>query len=119
MTDFDNGIKTVNYFNYFSEIEDHFVRRRKKNLLVSPLDWALIQTWKELEIPLQVVLRGIDRAFDQYDAQPVKRGIVNSLFYCQQAVELCFAEHNESKAFVCKGTSFLLQSGGTKMLTNA
>jgi hypothetical protein len=91
------GTCIVNYFSYFSEIEEHFVRRRKKNLLISPLDWALIQTWKEMEIPLQVVLRGIDRAFDQYEAQPAKRGIVNSLFYCQQSVEQCFSEHNDSR----------------------
>jgi hypothetical protein len=97
MAAFDKGSKPVNYYSYFSEIEEHFVRRRKKNLLVSPLDWALIQTWKEMDIPLQVALRGIDRAFDQYEAQPVKRGSVNSLFYCQQAVEQCFAEHNDSR----------------------
>ena len=87
----------MNYYSYFTEIEEHFVRRRKKHLLVSPLDWALIQTWKEMGIPLPVVLRGIDRSFDQYEAKPVRRGLVNSLFYCQQAVEQCFAEHNDSR----------------------
>ncbi len=87
----------MNYFSYYSEVEEHFVRRRRKNLLISPLDWALIQTWKEMGIPLHVVLRGIDRAFDLFEARPVKTRLVNSLFYCQQAVQECFAEHVQSR----------------------
>jgi hypothetical protein len=86
----------LNYYNYFTEIEEHFVRRRKKNLLVSPLDWSLIETWKEAEIPLHVVLRGIDRAFDIYDAKPVKTRSVNSIFYCHQEVLAAFEEYREA-----------------------
>ena len=44
----------MNYFNYFTEIEDAFVRRRGKHLLLSPMDWALIESWKELKVPLHV-----------------------------------------------------------------
>lgn len=64
---------------------------------ISTLDWALIQTWQEMGIPLHVVLRGIDRAFDQYDAKPVKTRLVNTLFYCQQAVQENFAEYTQSR----------------------
>src|ERR687884_204513 len=53
----------LNYFNYFTEIEDAFIRRRGKHLLVSPLDWSLMESWKEMGVPLHVVLRGIERAF--------------------------------------------------------
>ncbi len=36
-----------NYFNYFTEIEEHFQRARGTGLfLLSPLDWALIESWK-------------------------------------------------------------------------
>jgi hypothetical protein len=87
----------MNYYSYFSEIEEHFVRRRKKHLYVSPLDWALIQTWKEMNIPLPVVLRGIDSSFDQHDAKAARKRIVNTLFFCQQAVEECFAEYTNSR----------------------
>jgi len=86
----------LNYFNYFTEIEDAFVRRRGKHLLLSPLDWSLIETWKQIGIPLHVVLRGIERAFDSWEARPRKR-TVKSLFYCQEEVEAQFAEWNEAR----------------------
>lgn len=75
-----------NYFNYFTEIEEHFQRRRGGILLLSTLDWALIETWKEAGIPLEAVLRGIDSAFDRYDVRPSKTKKVNSLAYCAQEV---------------------------------
>jgi hypothetical protein len=74
-----------NYFNYFTEIEDHFQRRRGGILLLSTLDWALIETWKDAGIPLEAVLRGIDGAFERYEKRPTKRK-VNSLAYCAQEV---------------------------------
>jgi hypothetical protein len=75
-----------NYFNYFTEIEEHFQRRRGTTLLLSTLDWALIETWKDAGVPLEAVLRGIDAAFDKYDQRPSKSKKVNSLAYCVQAV---------------------------------
>jgi hypothetical protein len=77
-----------NYFNYFTEIEEKYQRRRGAALLMSTLDWALIETWKDAGIPLEAVLRGIDSAFDSYDSKPVraKTRKVNSLAYCSQEV---------------------------------
>jgi hypothetical protein len=75
-----------NYFNYFSEIEERFLQRRGGGLLLSTLDWALIETWKDAGIPLQAVLRGIDEAFDRYAQRPSKTKKVNSLAYCSQTV---------------------------------
>jgi len=75
-----------NYFNYFTEIEEHFLRRRGGGLLLSTLDWALIETWKDAGIPLEAVVRGIDAAFDRYEQRPSKTQKVNSLAYCSQAV---------------------------------
>jgi len=83
----------LNYFNYFTEVEEEFVRRRGKPLLVSPLDWALIESWKAAGIPLHIVLRAINKSFDAYDARPRKYRKVNSIFYCQQEVEASFAEY--------------------------
>ncbi|HYY96021.1 MAG TPA: hypothetical protein VE713_16060 [Pyrinomonadaceae bacterium] len=90
------GRARLNYFNYFTEIEDAFVRRRGKHLLVSPLDWSLMESWKAAGVPLHVVLRGIERAFDSYEARPRNRS-VKSLFYCQEEVEAQFAEWLESR----------------------
>jgi adenine-specific DNA methylase len=75
-----------NYFNYFTEIEEQFQKRRGTGLLLSTLDWALIETWKDAGIPLEAVLRGIDSAFDKYDQRPSKTRKVNSLAYCSQEV---------------------------------
>ncbi|HET9533490.1 MAG TPA: hypothetical protein VFQ92_24265 [Blastocatellia bacterium] len=83
----------LNYFNYFTEVEEEFVRRRGKPLLVSPMDWALIESWKNTGIPLHIVLRAINSAFDAYDARPRRFRKVNSIFYCQQEVEAAFAEY--------------------------
>ncbi|MGI8655786.1 MAG: hypothetical protein ACR2LC_11260 [Pyrinomonadaceae bacterium] len=86
----------LNYFDYFTEIEDAFIRRRGKHLLLSPMDWALMQSWKELGVPLHVALRGIEGAFDSYEAKPRRRS-VKSLLYCQEEVEAQFAEWRESQ----------------------
>jgi hypothetical protein len=75
-----------NYFNYFTEIEEQFQRRRGGILLLSTLDWALIETWKDAGIPLEAALRGIDAAFDRYEQRPSKSRKVNSLAYCAQEV---------------------------------
>ena len=80
----------MNYFEYFTEIEDRFSRRRGSILMLSTLDWALIETWREAGIPLDAVLRGIDEAFDKYDARATRAGArtrkVNGLAWCAQAV---------------------------------
>jgi hypothetical protein len=81
----------LNYFNYFTEIEDAFVRRRGKHLLLSPMDWALIESWKEMKVPLHVALRGIEKSFDSWESKPRKRS-VKSLLYCQEEVEAQYAE---------------------------
>ena len=78
-----------NYFNYFTEIEDHFQRARGTALfMLSPLDWALIESWKNSGVPLEAVLRGIDAAFEKWRARPTRARfqMVNSVAYCAQAV---------------------------------
>jgi len=75
-----------NYFNYFTQIEEHFQRRRGGPLLVSTVDWGLIEIWKDAGIPLEAVLRGIDEAFDKYERRPSKTQKINGLAWCAQAV---------------------------------
>ena len=84
------------YYNYFTEIEEYFVRKRGKHLLISPLDWSLIESWKQLAIPLHIVFRGIDQAFESRSRRSdIQR--INSIFYCQPAVMACFDEYQEAK----------------------
>jgi hypothetical protein len=79
-----------NYFNYFTEIEERFQQRRGSLLMLSTLDWALIETWREANIPLEAVLRGIDNAFDKHDAKALRATArirkVNGLAWCAQSV---------------------------------
>lgn len=87
-----------NYFNYFTEIEEHFQRARGTALfLMSPVDWALIENWKNAGIPLEAVIKGIDDAFEKWRSRKTKRRQVNSLAYCAQAV-LEAAQRTSSRA---------------------
>lgn len=77
----------TNYFNYFTEIEEHFQRARGTSLfLLSPLDWALIESWKNSGVPLAAVLRGIDAAFEKWRGRRMKTQQINGLAFCAQAV---------------------------------
>ena len=94
----------MNYFNYFTEIEDAFVRRRGKHLFLSPMDWALMETWKQQGIPLHIVLRGVEKSFDSYEARPRKR-TVKTLLYCQEEVEAQYAEWVEARVGAATGAA--------------
>ncbi|HXC46752.1 MAG TPA: hypothetical protein VNU20_00575 [Candidatus Sulfotelmatobacter sp.] len=88
-----------NYFNYFTEIEEHFWKRRGAHLLVSPLDWAIMETWQKAGVPLEAALKGIDRAFESY--QRSRRGVgkpLKSLAYCTDAVLEAAEESQEAAA---------------------
>jgi hypothetical protein len=87
-----------NYFNYFTEIEEHFQRRRGSLLLLSTLDWALIETWREAGVPLAAVLRGIDAAFEKYESRKSRARVrrVNGLAYCTQEVMSAVEEMKEA-----------------------
>jgi len=93
-----NYMEPFNYFNYFTEIEEHFWRKRGAHLLVSPLDWAIVETWQKAGIPLEVVLRGIDRAFESWGRSKRAAGgrQLKSLAYCVDAVLDAAAEAQES-----------------------
>jgi len=87
-----------NYFNYFTEIEEYFWKKRGAHLLVSPLDWAIMETWQKAGVPLEAVLKGIDRAFESYGRS--RRGAgkpLKSLAYCTDAV-LDAAEESQEAA---------------------
>ncbi len=102
-----------NYFNYFTEIEDRFQQRRGSILLLSTLDWALIETWREAGIPLEAVLRGIDAAFDKYEARQ-KRGRmrrINGLAWCAQAVMDAAMELKEASAGTASAEAPARESG--------
>jgi hypothetical protein len=91
-------MESFNYFNYFTEIEDHFWRKRGAHLLVSPLDWAIVETWQKAGIPLGAVLQGIDRAFESWERSRRAAGgrQLKSLAYCVDAVADAASEAAEA-----------------------
>ena len=82
----------LNYYNYFTEIEELFVRRRGRNLMLSPLDWALIEQWQDRGVPLHVVLSSIEKVFDGVDQQPNRQRAIKSISYCKEEIEAQYAE---------------------------
>jgi len=84
-------VTRLNYYNYFTEIEDAFIRRRGKNLFLSPIDWALMETWQDKGIPLHVVIRAIEQVFDNFEKNPSPRTI-KGLMFCREEVE---AQHED------------------------
>ncbi|MHB8499612.1 MAG: hypothetical protein ACYDCG_17640 [Candidatus Acidiferrales bacterium] len=106
-----NHMDSWNYFNYFTEIENYFWKKRGAHLLVSPLDWAIMETWQKAGVPLEAVLKGIDHAFESY--QRSRRGAgkpLKSLAYCTDAVLEAAEEQLEAAA----GSAPKNENGGTK-----
>lgn len=93
-------MSSFNYFNYFTEIEEYFWRKRGAHLLVSPLDWAIVETWQKAGVPLAAVLKGIDRAFESWARSRRAAGgrQLKSLAYCVDAVLDAAAEAQEAAA---------------------
>jgi hypothetical protein len=95
-----------NYFQYFSEVEEHFLQRRGAPLIGSTLDWAQIEIWKNAGVPLEAVLRGIDSAFDKYEQRKSKKHEkINSILWCAQAVLSAAEDMKEAAVGVSEPSS--------------
>jgi hypothetical protein len=81
--------------------------------LLSTLDWALIETWREAGIPLEAVLRGIDAAFDKYEARQKRARMrrINGLAWCAQAVMVAAEEMREAAAGTAPAATEARESG--------
>lgn len=104
-----------NYFNYFTEIEERFQQRRGSLLMLSTLDWALIETWREAGVPLEAVLRGIDSAFDKHDAKTRRAAgrvrKVNGLAWCAQSVMEAVEQAREASIGAATKANAVMESG--------
>ncbi|HEV7645925.1 MAG TPA: hypothetical protein VGO50_18445 [Pyrinomonadaceae bacterium] len=88
----------MNYFNYFSEIEETFIRRRGKSLLLSPLDWTLIESWQKRGIPQHIVIRSVEKIFDDIAKDPKRNPSIKSIAYCADEVERQYRDWVSSQA---------------------
>jgi hypothetical protein len=109
-----------NYFNYFTEIEEYFWKKRGTALLVSTLDWALMDSWKEAQIPLEAVLKGIDRTFEKYEARRHRARRINSLAYCHQEILAAANEQDlDARHYAPAGAAFPREELARFFETNA
>jgi len=90
-------VPALNQFDYFTDIEETFIKRRGKHLMIGPLDWALIESWQQRGIPLRIVLRAIDEVFDSIEQRAESTMNVRSLKYCSDAVERIFSEWSSAQ----------------------
>ena len=86
-----------NYYNYHTEVEEFFVSKRGAPMLLSPLDWSLVESWRTMGIPLHVVLRSINKCFEGYKVDSNRGKRVNTIFYCHQEVLASFKDYVESQ----------------------
>jgi len=82
---------------YFQEIAHIFLQARGAPFFLSSKDLDLIANWEKIGIPLRVVLEGMERAFENYQARPVARRKIHSLAFCKLQVLKAFEQYRERK----------------------
>jgi hypothetical protein len=78
---------------YFQYIEEYFLQKRGNPMLLSPKEWSLIREWYEANIPQEVVIRAIDRAFESKEEEDRQ---CLSLRYCRRLVKSEYKRHLKS-----------------------
>lgn len=76
---------------YIKEIESYFLTLAGEGIMLSPLDYSLIQDWKKRQVPREIVLKGINKAFSESGV--MKKGAPRSLKDCAAHVEKCIEEY--------------------------
>src|SRR5579883_2687682 len=85
-----NQMDNWNYFHYFTEIEEHFWKKRGAHLLVSPLDWAIMEAWQKAGVPLEAAEESQEAAAG---AQRAGRGTKNKEAFSREEVQ-AFLQRN-------------------------
>ena len=79
---------------YIKEIEAYFLTLAGEGLMLSSIDYSLIQDWKKRQVPKEVVLKGINRAFSESGVKSKGAGVSpRSLKHCVSYVEKCIEEY--------------------------
>lgn len=77
---------------YLSEIEEIFSKVRGVGLILSPLNWIIVERWEEMGIPLSVVSKGIKKSCKRLR---VKERRVDVLTYCEPGILELWKEHKK------------------------
>jgi len=77
---------------YLAQVEQYFLRKRRRGVCLSPRDWEQVMRWQQAGIPLRVVLQGIERALERAG----RRREVYFLSYCDAAVQEVWREYRRA-----------------------
>jgi len=103
----DHRNERWNYFNYFTKLKN-ISGEARAHLLVSPLDWAIMEAWHKAGVPLEAG-EGIDKAFESY--QRSRRGgakVLKSLAYCRMR---CWRQRRAQEAAQVAGREWTRGGG--------
>jgi hypothetical protein len=77
-------MKDTEPLNYAATVERYYYVLRGRFVALAAADWMALEAWHRLGIPIECVLKGMDRAFSQHHID------VTSLKFCDTAVkEVC------------------------------
>ncbi len=82
---------------YFQSIALHFFKHRGAPFFLSSKELDYIARWEEMEIPLHVVLEGIERSIEIYKRKPGRKAKIQSLAFCDLQVLKAFEQDRERK----------------------
>ncbi|UCC39426.1 MAG: hypothetical protein JSV96_16815 [Candidatus Aminicenantes bacterium] len=90
-------MKNENRSQYFQSIARHFLKLRGSPFFLSSKELHIIETWEKMKIPLQVVLEGVDRAFEKNSLKRARKGKILSLVFCNLQVLRAFEQFRDRR----------------------
>lgn len=79
---------------YYQKIARAFLKHQPGIFFLSPRDLELISEWEKLNIPAEVVIEGIEKAFSRKISRRRKKNIY-SLSQCEKEIIRAYAQHQE------------------------
>ncbi|HML94238.1 MAG TPA: hypothetical protein PKC29_02285 [Thermodesulfobacteriota bacterium] len=74
-------------------MEEYFLSLAGEGIMLSSIDYDLIRGWRDGNIPEEIVMRGISRAFGEKGPKRIPGGRIRGLRQCAEYVETCAAEY--------------------------
>lgn len=81
-----------NNSDYLKDIEKYFHSLAGKGIMLSSMDYSLILEWRNKGIPKEVVLKGINRAFENSKKVHGKDGSIRNLKQCVEHINSSIEE---------------------------
>lgn len=79
--------------SYIKNVEEYFLSLAGEGIMLSSIDYDLIRGWRDGNIPEEIVMRGISRAFGDKGPRRIPGGRIRGLRQCAEYIETCAAEY--------------------------